>query len=351
MVKISYCVSVPYAPPILSIRHNGGGVAFVLLLLLRNRILHREKVAGRHDRLTTRKRTHPHIEQLRKDYKTRIQANRNIINTLSCEAYPSLYHILHKNSHSLFSRLQFIFDKAEYTENQVLKDHGDFYFFCTLTRFAHDGSAYAHTRETWERTVILFACIGLIKRSLPEYKAKNTAYEKKALRTAKEQEHQRATAFYTIKPYTEEHLHHMEEMARKWIDGHGNFSDFSKTTIIKIFGYDVADIVYQDTRDESERKTELERRLAHILQIELFTHPYTTKETLIRRMVEADPEISYREARATWDRTHHDIMQATGARHHRPTAEEKERYSLNGNGWIITWDDTIEETNDESINI
>lgn len=269
-----------------------------------------------------------------REYVKSVRTSWKTICRLSYEEYPNLFIFLHKRNDAIFNRLRFVFSLAEYTDNQLEKG-GHCYFFYPLSNFAHYGSMYARTELTWEKTVVLFTCVGLIDRYMPTSKTATQKYEKKALQTAKEQSHKRSTAFYSIPEYTEEHLYHMEEQARKWIEGHGNCNSFSKSTIIDIFGNDLANKIYQDKRRKPWKKTKAERDMAHILIRQLILNGYTTRNRLIAEVAEDYPNESTYTARETWDRAHYRILQEVGARHHRPTQEEKEKYNLKGEGWII----------------
>jgi hypothetical protein len=266
-------------------------------------------------------------------YYQRIEHNREIIEALDSEQYPNMKNLLERRGGLIKERLLFIFQEAQ-RENQEGGRWG-YWFFMPLSRFAREGAEHGRQKSTWEKTIILLSCLGMIEREIPTDENAITPYRQAALQYAKEHGHERATAFISVPEYTAGQMRYMEQKAKRWIDDGGNFNHFSKSTVIDVFGHAVADRVFQDERKKPRQTIENEKRLVDVLIHILETEYYTTKRRLISAAAGNDKKKKSVMA-ATWERASKRVLRCAGAIHHRPTDKEKMRYGLAGNGWIIT---------------
>ena len=169
-------------------------------------------------------------------------------------------------------------------------------------------------------------------------------YERAAVQYAAEKGKQHAAEFLSFPYYSRRQLKYCEHKAQLWYEKKGNIQDWSKASIIDIFGTETANRVYNDGRIKPRYKHEAEAALMGAIVSLLETSPFTTKAQVQAAAAETLKETGVRDegkainlARRTWDRAHNDILEQCGALHKRPTNEEKEQFGLTGNGWIITY--------------
>lgn len=266
-------------------------------------------------------------------YYQRIDHNRTVIESLDGDQYPNMKNLLERRGALIKKRLLFIFQEAQ-RENQE-GGHWGYWFFMPLSRFAREGAEYGRQKTTWEKTIILLSCLGMIERELPTDENASTPYRQAALQYAKENGHDRATAFISIPEYTSRQLDYIERKAARWVEAGANFNHFSKSTVIDVFGHVVADRVFQDERKKPRQAIENEKRLEDMLALILETEKYTTRDRLIQATAWENVE-QRNIVKATWERASKRILYNAGAVHHRPTNKEKEILGLSDNGWIIT---------------
>lgn len=270
-------------------------------------------------------------------YYQRVEYNRATVEALDGERYPNTKKVLEARNEQIKKRLLFIFERAQ-QDNQEGGQWG-YWFFMPLSRFVLEGAELGRQKSTWEKTIILLACLGMIEREIPTEDSATTPYRQAAVQYAKEHGHDRATAFISVPMYTDQQLEYIEGKAKRWIDGSGNFNHFTKSTIIDVFGNAVADRVFQDQRKKPRRTIEAERRLIDALGLILDTEQFITKEMLFIAAASKDGATTQPQLNAiaaAWERAGKRILKTAGAVHHRPTNQEKELYGLEGNGWIIT---------------
>lgn len=267
------------------------------------------------------------------EYKAGLIYNKRLLKNLTPEQAPALYKFLHQRNGSMLERLLVILDKAQHTENQEGSEWG-YWFFCPLSRYAVEGQAAARQGKTWRKSIILFACMGLIDRHIPTEETAATPYQQRAVEHAHEHGRRRATAFYTVPTYNRRQLEYIESKAARWVYSKGTLQEFSKSTVIDVFGQATADRVFQDERRKPLHTIEAERALHDAVVSLLDTHPYTTKGEVLAAATAAGAS----KAGATWQRVGRVILQRAGAKQHPPTLQQREQFSLSGNGWIITRD-------------
>lgn len=270
---------------------------------------------------------HPEEAMNTEQYLQRIEKNTKTLGSLEGK-YPNLHRLLNRRSGALKERLLYILQQAETIRNQMGAKEGN-YFFQPLTKFAGDERNDTKTAKTWQQTLILLTCLGLIRRHIPtEADAEESPYYAKAIAAAKAQKRGRATAFFEVPAYTKERLKTADNLAGLWL-GKGNFNQFSKANIIDVFGTSIANAVYQDTRRKTQKAVEAENELLYCLVKALQEKPYTTKAELFALC--DSPR-----AKATWERCSKKILQKANALHRRPTKAEMNQWSLQGMQWIIT---------------
>lgn len=271
-------------------------------------------------------------------YLHRLSYSARVVTHLNSDKYPMLHKFLYQRNETMLHRLLFIIKAARSIENQERGEWG-YWFFLPLSAFAEAGHELASTKKTWEKTIILFTCMGLLERSIPTEDTATTPYRRRAVQYASETGHARATAFYSIPEYSTAQLDYIEQKARRWIISKANLQHFSKSTVLDIFGSAVADRVYQDERRTPKQQIDAEQLLTSTLHHLLENQPFTSKSELLATA--AAGTTSPGKLRAVWERKHYAIIESENAKHRRPTDSEKRAHSLTGNGWIITRKDSI----------
>lgn len=273
-------------------------------------------------------------------YYQRIELNIEIINTLDKAQYPFLYAVLCRRKEANKQRLLYILNDALTIENQQGGQYG-YWYFKPLTAFANDKSNNSNTVVTWYKYTIFFACLGLIERHITtdEEAARPDAnpYDKKLIesrdaRKKKSGRPQKATAKFSIPEYNARQLEYIEHNARKWIESKANFNQFGKTTALEVFGSRIANRVYQDRRTKPIKAVEEENGLAFILAQLLQEKPFTTIEELFAASGESS------KAQRIWERggaKQYILQMANAKAPKKPSNEEKKKYNLSNNKYII----------------
>lgn len=274
-----------------------------------------------------------------------LYVNRCTIEELQPRDYPNLYKLLYERRGNKQKRLCFLLETCENMPNKEHEKHGD---WCILpyTRLVTLGAEYAASTQTWKHTITLFIAIGLLERKIPTAETAKTPYERAAVQYAAEKGNgnRHAAEFLRFPAYSPRQLNYCERKAKLWYEKKGNFQDWSKASVIDIFGTETANRVYNDGRIKPRYKHEAEAALMGAIVSLLETSPFTTKAQVQAAAAETLKETGATDegkavnlARRTWDRAHNDILEQCGALHKRPTNEEKEQFGLIGNGWIITY--------------
>ena len=200
----------------------------------------------------------------RQQYANRIFRNQVAITEMQEQEYPALHRLLHERSDAKLKRLLFLLEIALNTSHQEQGENGN-WFIMPFSRLAQQGAHIAKADVTWRKTITLFVAIGLIRRKIPTPETAQSPYEQKAVAYMIEQGNQHAVSFYSFPPYTDRQLRYCERKARLWYSNGGNFQDWSKATVLDVFGSVTADRVYNDSRKKPRYKTDAENTLIHIL--------------------------------------------------------------------------------------
>ena len=276
----------------------------------------------------------------RQQYANRIFRNQVTITEMQEQEYPALHRLLHERSDAKLKRLLFLLETALNMPNQEQGESGN-WFIMPYSRLAQQGAHIAKTDVTWRKTITLFVAIGLIHRKIPTPETAKTPYEQKAVAYMIEQGNQHAASFYSFPPYTDRQLRYCERKACLWYSNGGNFQDWSKATVLDVFGSVTADRVYNDSRRKPRYKMDAENTLIGILSTLLETKRFTTRDELIRLAASSaanDQESAYNFRRLyelTWKRASKRILMKAYAMHKRPTDREKAEYGRVTNEWII----------------
>jgi hypothetical protein len=289
-------------------------------------------------------------------YRARIEANRKAIQGITPEAYPYLYQLLTQRNNALQGRLLAMLQRMQTIDNQEKDRDGNYWYYESLRHFAVSGQESARTPITWYKSIILLCCLGLIWRQKPTEDA-TTPYQVSAnshRRTDINAQWQ-AIGFYSTPEYTPVVLDQAERRAKAWIQRGATIRGLSKETIIEVFGQRVANMIYQDERRKTNLHKELESIFIKQAKAQIKVNGFTTKEGIIKGTVEATyqaflkkecvspllmPEEearrrAWQEVKRVYENRGKILLERSKLIFRRPTNEEKERYGLDGNGWIM----------------
>lgn len=179
---------------------------------------------------------------------------------------------------------------------------------------------YGGNKATWCGYISLAVTLGLLRRIKPD--SNSTAPTLKALYEDGKAKHRKPKSLYSVPAYTPETLHHAEKTLDEWERSGVSTSKVTKAHTICAAGQAQANSTYRDARRQTltlEAQTIIER----------ITEAIAAQGYLTRKQAVAGAE-------KAWGALKGYILDCAGASYHRPTQAERERYSLQSDGWIIT---------------
>lgn len=255
--------------------------------------------------------------------------NIEALHQMNPEEYPALYKALFSYKRALLHRLEQL---IKYRQEQ-----GKAWVFASVEYLV---GRYGGSCTTWQTNREYLSAVGLMNIRKPTKKTTSRALQDSIQRAGKGRQ---AVIWYTIPDYTPERLARAEKAAARFKAKGINRKGLTKQGLIIAVGPKEANKAVIDGRSRSERDRAAEYEIIRQIQMAISRKGYAMKEQVIKRStkrIKTAYKLDYIEAlyliSRIWANRNKRLLSMAGARYHRPTRAEKERFNLKDNGWIIT---------------
>lgn len=267
--------------------------------------------------------------------------DRLAIKNLDKSKYPALYKMLFEFWRGkLFRTLEYYWLVQDTKQNQHYKK-GYHEFWESRRYSAEKGSYISRNHRVWQRNTVLLHCLGLIQTRRPRRKDGEwlPGIEHQSIVIMIEQGHHQPSTYFTTQLWTLDKLEYSEAQAQKWIDNRPPILYLTKEIIINIYGKELADEVYSDTRNTPKASARANQALKRAIIRTSKAKGYTTKSKVMTQLIKSIGKVRANKAWAVYGKQ---IMAEAGYRYHRPSKADKAKYGIkpNNNKWII---DKVEE--------
>ena len=283
--------------------------------------------------------------------------NIEVLQGLDKAKYPALYSLLRRTSAGkcaiAIMKVMMEYKKPWY----VTRLSGDSMFVMSesyLVKWSikHPGEGATST-QTWQTAITNLILVGLISRLIPDRNT-NTLLLRKIYDKAIT-EGRRPENILWVREYTEETLTNAESICQTRKAAGVPWGKTTKTSVILAHGYDVANEHYHDARDIPARFLWIQDRLRECIYREISENGFVKKEDVVksvaRELADGYDKVPKRESKKdkrkrfsadidevennVWSKTHKGILSGLGVDYRRPSVEEKEKYGLTNDRWII----------------
>lgn len=263
------------------------------------------------------------------------------LQNLDRKEYPALYKMLFVFwQGKLFRALEYFWQRQDTDENQHYNENGYQEFLESRRYSAAEstklGFKVSSDHMEWQHYTILLHCLGLIttQRYWFEKGKKLADIKAKSIEIMKERGHRYPPTYITTQLWTPEKLEYSEAQAMKWVTTRVPIRFVTKEAIIKVYGKELADQVFNDDRGTSNKSLERQKKLSQIIARASRYKGYTTKAQAINLL---SKEIGRFNADRVWAIHGEQILSEAGYRYHRPSKADKAKYGIraNDNRWII----------------
>lgn len=184
-------------------------------------------------------------------------------------------------------------------------------------------STHGGSKSTWQSSITTLVYCGLLNRIKPDQHTLNPLFRRLYIDAIAA--HKEPKSVYSVPAYTPEILHQAEERLTEWILTGTSTSHATKNTLICAVGHAAANEIFHDNRGSSmdQEAQTIIKRIRQAIQ----GNGYTTKDAIITKS---------KQIREAWRIMHTHILRYAGAVYRRPTKQEKQRFNLNTDEWIIT---------------
>lgn len=263
--------------------------------------------------------------------------NRAALKNLDKAKYPALHRLLFRQWRDrLFRTLEYFWLQQDTIANQHLHPDGYYMFWQSREHTAYEGRYISHNIRVWQRNIILLHCLGLIftRKARYEKGKKLSEIDRKALEIMKEKGYQKPVTNYTTQLWNLDRLEYSEAQAQKWIDNRISAIYVTKEIVIRVFGQELADEVYGDTRGIPDKSAEVNEAMKQAIIKTSIKKGYTTRLKVVAQVTRTFDKYKAKKAWAVYG---NDILAESGYRYHRPSKADKARYGIraNDNRWII----------------
>lgn len=277
-------------------------------------------------------------------YRQQLRENIDILLKLDGIRYPTLKDELQKYKAAFCRRLvQFMEHIEQYPKPPFHDRRGSPWHFVS---FQWLSTVYGGSVETWHNCVVFGATLGLIERRKP-YHIPEQICRTAMSRSASHAKGigQRAVSWYHIPYYSDAVLQQAEAIAQQFKREGISRSKLTTGGLIHAVGKEAANKAILYSREPSQADTRAELEItAHIRQA-IKAIGYTTKDAAICAAINTwhswtdSSRPPLRQWKATvnrvWQNRHSRILKAVHATYGRPTKDEKEKWQLMDNCWII----------------
>lgn len=263
------------------------------------------------------------------------------LQNLDRKEYPALYKMLFVFwQGKLFRALEYFWHRQDTDRKQHYNDEG-YQEFLESRRYSAANSTklgfkVSSDHMEWQHYTILLHCLGLIttRRYWFEKGKKLADIKAKSIEIMKERGHRYPPTYITTQLWTPKNLEYSEAQAMKWVSIRVPIRFVTKEAIIKVYGKELANQVFNDDRGTSEKSLERQKKLSQIIAKASRYKGYTTKKQLMNLLAK---EIGRFNADRTWAIHSEKILSEAGYRYHRPSKADKAKYGIKAkdNQWII----------------
>ena len=287
-----------------------------------------------HAIINTPRLDEPYCQQLRE--------NIDILLKLDGIRYPTLKDELQKYKGAFCRRLIQFMEQIERHPKAAYHDsNGQPWHFVT---FKWLFTVYGSSVETWHNCITFGTALGLIERKKPLKNSQHTTALSRSAGTAK-RKGQRPVSWYHIPYYSEKLLSKAEAIAQQFKREGISRSKLSKGGLTHAVGREAASKAIPYAREPSPADTRAELEIINHLRQALKAIGYTTKDATLCAAINTwyswtgSSHPPLRQWKATvnrvWQNRHRRILKAVQATYGRPTKDEKEKWQLMDNCWII----------------
>lgn len=255
--------------------------------------------------------------------------NIEALHQMTPEEYPTLHKALFSYKRALLHRLEQL---IEYRQEQ-----GKTWVFASVGYLV---GRYGGSCTTWQTNREYFSAVGLMRVRKPTKKTTAPALKDSFQRAGKGRQ---AVIWYTIPDYTPERLARAEQAAARFKAKGINRKGLTKQGIIIAMGRKEANKAVIDWRSRSDKDTAAEYEIVRQIKMAISRKGYAMKDHIITRSakrIKTAFKLDFIEAlyflRQIWANRNRRLLSMAGARYHKPTRAEKERFNLKGDNWIIT---------------
>ena len=198
--------------------------------------------------------------------------------------------------------------------------------------------------NTWQGTLILLIHSGLLGRIVAS--DGSVIHNFRTVYEAAVEKGQRVENILFVPDYTPEILQAAEQCIAEQRK-HSSLSGVTKTAIILSSGQDAANKLYLDGRTLTVEVRAILHDLALRINKTVEAQGYVTKEDLLKATGDymlrhhgyrrkRERQQARRNVERVWEKYKRDVLNETGMDYRKPSAEEKRRFSLTDDRWIIT---------------
>lgn len=200
---------------------------------------------------------------------------------------------------------------------------------------------YGGSKETWQSHIIYLLELGLLRRIKPGKNTENPLMKQSYTKAT--ERNRRSQSWYHVPVYTDRRLENAEKTVKMYEQVGISPSKLNKAGVIAVQGKKHADKLYLDRRRASELQTAIELAIIQRGRYALKADGYITKEMLFGRVMKSlkfdalktTPEDAYQKLRNVWSNKRKNLMKRMDAEYRRPTKEEKARFGLLSDRWVI----------------
>lgn len=266
-----------------------------------------------------------------------LESNENVLEWLctahAAEVYPNLYELLHRYRNSLWKRL---IQLHEYSRGVMQKAgmitwcsyHGVFEVPAARTALMSYGGGDS---ATWGKVLWQFGTMGLTRKHVPQTDQRfNTQGHIISAERAKQRGRKHSATWCGIPVYTPELLEYAEAIAKTAADVRG------KDGLRDAVGSEAANDIANTARGEHPETTLRRRLLLAALERQLKAYGCAYDRDIVAEARQNYEDTSeWWRMQPTWLEYRPEAMRLLDLKRGRPTREEKERFVLDDDAWII----------------
>lgn len=223
-------------------------------------------------------------------YLQRLSHNREALSNTEYLQYLSKF--LTMNNGKYKKRLEALYDAAEQTDNQEPTNYGKQQFFASERYLA---KLFGTNWKTLHYSIVLFACVGLVERTIPTQETASTQRQENSITIAQAHGGKwNAIAYYTFSAYTQRQMKYIDNKLKIWFDN-GKPAIISRDKAEQIWGQHIANRVFHSynthsvspnrsiSRATQQRLNELQQAFSKALE-EIARQGYSHKGTVIHAL-------------------------------------------------------------------